>query len=252
MAGQSIDKCDIAIVGGGLAGGLAALALAAKRPDLDVRLVEERVWERREAFLALNPAAATPVLFAEGMPAVPGAGIIDWIALDSQRNLVIADIEGAAPDDVFTRVVAHAQWFAANSAIVRRMYQVWNVSWDAPIRALCVFRSEHRAELDEALQRLALGGKLGLVQPLIAARGAHADDRDHLVRARQATLDQRGRRARLRLRRCRKRQCGKTSQHRPAVDHRSASLSVPAEERAAGPRRGQSPGPADQRGIAEL
>ena len=41
----------------------------------DVRLVEERVWERREAFLALNPAATTPVLFAEGMPAIPGAGI---------------------------------------------------------------------------------------------------------------------------------------------------------------------------------
>lgn len=40
MAGQSIDKCDIAIVGGGLAGGLAALALARQRPDLDIRLVE--------------------------------------------------------------------------------------------------------------------------------------------------------------------------------------------------------------------
>ncbi|SEH17015.1 lycopene beta-cyclase [Sphingopyxis sp. YR583] len=40
MVGPSNDKCDIAIVGGGLAGGLAALALAAKRPDLDVRLVE--------------------------------------------------------------------------------------------------------------------------------------------------------------------------------------------------------------------
>jgi len=40
MVGQSNDKCDIAIVGGGLAGGLTALALAAKRPDLDIRLVE--------------------------------------------------------------------------------------------------------------------------------------------------------------------------------------------------------------------
>jgi len=40
MVGQSNDRCDIAIVGGGLAGGLAALALAAKRPDLDVRLIE--------------------------------------------------------------------------------------------------------------------------------------------------------------------------------------------------------------------
>src|SRR3546814_9187689 len=35
-----LPRCDIAIVGGGLAGGLAALALAAKRPELDVRLVE--------------------------------------------------------------------------------------------------------------------------------------------------------------------------------------------------------------------
>ena len=32
--------CDIAIAGGGLAGGLIALALAEKRPELDVRLVE--------------------------------------------------------------------------------------------------------------------------------------------------------------------------------------------------------------------
>ncbi len=40
MAARNTDKCDIAIVGGGLSGGLAALALAAKRPDLDVRLVE--------------------------------------------------------------------------------------------------------------------------------------------------------------------------------------------------------------------
>ena len=43
---------------------------------LDPRLVEERAWERREAFLALNPAGTTPVLFAEGQPAVPGAAII--------------------------------------------------------------------------------------------------------------------------------------------------------------------------------
>ena len=33
-------QCDLAIVGGGLAGGLIALALAKKRPDMDVRIVE--------------------------------------------------------------------------------------------------------------------------------------------------------------------------------------------------------------------
>src|SRR4029077_9051840 len=43
---------------------------------LDLRLVEERSWERREAYLALNPAGTTPVLTAEGRPAIPGAAII--------------------------------------------------------------------------------------------------------------------------------------------------------------------------------
>ncbi|WP_010184352.1 lycopene beta-cyclase CrtY [Sphingomonas sp. PAMC 26605] len=36
----AILSCDIAIVGGGLAGGLIALALARQRPELDVRIVE--------------------------------------------------------------------------------------------------------------------------------------------------------------------------------------------------------------------
>jgi len=50
--------------------------LALGEHGLDLRLVEERVWERREAFLALNPAGTTPVLVAESGPAIPGAGII--------------------------------------------------------------------------------------------------------------------------------------------------------------------------------
>src|SRR4051795_3600743 len=42
----------------------------------DVRLVEERAWERREGFLALNPAGTTPVLMTDGFPPIPGAGVI--------------------------------------------------------------------------------------------------------------------------------------------------------------------------------
>ncbi|HEX8387974.1 MAG TPA: lycopene cyclase family protein, partial [Sphingomonas sp.] len=34
------DRCDVAIVGAGLAGGLIALALAAKHPDLKLRLID--------------------------------------------------------------------------------------------------------------------------------------------------------------------------------------------------------------------
>jgi glutathione S-transferase len=43
---------------------------------VEVRLVEERFWERREDFLLLNPAGQIPVLVADGQPPVPGAGII--------------------------------------------------------------------------------------------------------------------------------------------------------------------------------
>lgn len=43
---------------------------------LDMRLVEERFWERREDFLLLNPAGQLPVLVTDGFPPVPGAGII--------------------------------------------------------------------------------------------------------------------------------------------------------------------------------
>src|SRR6201998_3630814 len=50
--------------------------LALGEYGLDVRLGEERAWERREAFLALNPAGTTPVLIAEGQPSLPGAAII--------------------------------------------------------------------------------------------------------------------------------------------------------------------------------
>ena len=42
------------------------IRLALGEYGLDLRLVEERAWERREAFLALNPAGTTPVLIAEG------------------------------------------------------------------------------------------------------------------------------------------------------------------------------------------
>src|SRR6185312_1188431 len=46
----------------------------------DLQLAEERAWERREAFLALNPAGTTPVLITESEGAIPGAGIIaDYI-----------------------------------------------------------------------------------------------------------------------------------------------------------------------------
>ena len=40
MGAPDTFDCDVAIAGGGLAGSLIALALAEKRPDLDVRIIE--------------------------------------------------------------------------------------------------------------------------------------------------------------------------------------------------------------------
>jgi glutathione S-transferase len=50
--------------------------LALSEYGLPVRLVGERVWERREDFLILNPAGTIPVLVVEGMSPVPNASII--------------------------------------------------------------------------------------------------------------------------------------------------------------------------------
>ena len=50
---------------------------------LEPRLVEERTWERRQEFLALNPAGTTPVLVEEGAPPVPGAAVIVEYLVDT-------------------------------------------------------------------------------------------------------------------------------------------------------------------------
>ncbi len=65
-----------------------------------VTLVEERVWERREAFLALNPAGTTPVLVEDNGFAVPGAQVIgEYLdetigAAAAERRLMAEDVAG--------------------------------------------------------------------------------------------------------------------------------------------------------------
>jgi glutathione S-transferase len=76
------------------------IRLALGEVGRDVRLVEERVWERREAFLVLNPAGTTPVLTTDGFPPMPGAGLIaeyldeaHGAALGERRLLPVAMAE---------------------------------------------------------------------------------------------------------------------------------------------------------------
>jgi glutathione S-transferase len=50
--------------------------LALSEYGVAARLIEERTWERRRDFLAVNPAGTTPVLVEENLPPIPGAAII--------------------------------------------------------------------------------------------------------------------------------------------------------------------------------
>ena len=75
------------------------------------QLVEERVWERRAEFLALNPAGSTPVLVEDGAPPVPGAAIIAEY-LDETRGAALGAMR-LLPQDVSGRVEVRRlmSWF---------------------------------------------------------------------------------------------------------------------------------------------
>src|SRR5260370_19283745 len=97
---------------------------------LDLRLVEERVWERREAFLALNPSGTMRVLIAEGQPPVPGAGIIAEY-LDETHGAEMGD-RRLLPSAMGERIEVRRlmSWFnekffdeASNPLVTERIYK---------------------------------------------------------------------------------------------------------------------------------
>jgi glutathione S-transferase len=97
---------------------------------LPARLAEERVWERRDEFLLLNPAGTTPVLLEEGGPPVPGAAIIAEY-LDDTRGAALGE-HRLLPTDPGERVEVRrlADWFNAkfhtevsNPLVQERLYK---------------------------------------------------------------------------------------------------------------------------------
>lgn len=85
--------------------------LAFSELGMEPALVEERVWERRPDFLALDPAGATPVLLEDDGLAVPGATIIAEY-LDETRGAALGD-RRLLPQELFTRIEVRrlAAWF---------------------------------------------------------------------------------------------------------------------------------------------
>ncbi len=75
------------------------------------RLVEERPWERRHDFLAMNPAGTLPVLVEEGCPPIPEARtIVEY--LDETRGNDLGD-HRLLPRDLHARVEVRRlmSWF---------------------------------------------------------------------------------------------------------------------------------------------
>jgi glutathione S-transferase len=98
---------------------------------IETRLVEERMWERREGFLALNPAGATPVLVADGKPAIPGAQIIAEY-LDETYGPAMTE-RRLLPEEPGARIEVRrlSQWFndkffeeVSGPLVLERVYKV--------------------------------------------------------------------------------------------------------------------------------
>lgn len=78
---------------------------------VDVELIEEKPWERRESFLHLNPAGTVPVLIGENALPVPGAATIAEY-LDDLHGPGLGD-RRLMPSDIETRVEVRRlmEWF---------------------------------------------------------------------------------------------------------------------------------------------
>src|SRR5258708_21866370 len=106
------------------------IRLAVGEHGLDVGLVEERAWERREAFLAINRSGTTPVLTSEGTPAIPGVGVIAEY-LDEAHGTELGD-RRLLPSTMAERIEVRRlmAWFndkffeeASNPLVTERIYK---------------------------------------------------------------------------------------------------------------------------------
>lgn len=125
---------------------------------MEVRLVEEKTWERRRDFLALNPAGTTPVLVDDLAPPIPGAWIIAEY-LDETRGLAMAD-HRLLPESPAARVE------------VRRLVDWFSVKFSAEVTDLLV--------MEKIYKRFMTMEQGGGAPDTSAIRAAKANIRYHL------------------------------------------------------------------------
>ncbi len=170
------------------------LVLAEKR--IAHQLVVERPWEERPEFLALNPAAQTPVLqWVDEPTSRPEvrAGIItisDCAAITEYLEEIIKDVPlmGSGPlERAEVRRIAgwFHQLFYAECGVLLLRERMWNrvVSLQTPntgnIRAALAAADKHLGYIDDLIdQRRWLGGGAFSLADIVAA--AHVSVADYL------------------------------------------------------------------------
>lgn len=124
----------------------------------ELALIEERPWQRRKEFLALNPAATLPVLLAEGDAPIVGATVIAEY-LDETRGVLQRDKRLLA-EDPFAR------------AEIRRLVDWFLVKTEADV-------ARHLVR-ERALKPLMDDHAGGLAPDSAAIRAARANVRQHM------------------------------------------------------------------------
>lgn len=125
---------------------------------METQLVEERPWERREEFLAINPAGTTPVLVENGGFVVAGASVISEY-LDETRGLGLDD-KRLLPDS------------PADRAEIRRLMEWFLIKFHDEVSGYLVH--------EKIYKRFITAGLGGGAPEMSAIRAARTNIRYHL------------------------------------------------------------------------
>jgi lycopene beta-cyclase len=116
----AVTRCDVAIVGGGLAGSLIALALKRKRPDCDVRLIEggptlggNHLWSFFASDIAVADRALVAPLVVHAWPTYDVA----FFGLERALNTPYYSITSERLDQVVRKALPEAAVMTARKVL---------------------------------------------------------------------------------------------------------------------------------------
>lgn len=132
--------------------------LALGEYGIDVELVEERPWERREAFFALNPAGTNPVLVDDDGSVIAGIEAVDEY-LEETRSGTVTDVSLLGGDPL-------------QRAEVRRLVAWFDVKFNAEVTLNLVYE-----KVDRRFMRTSDGGG---APDMVVVRAGRENIRYHL------------------------------------------------------------------------